>query len=54
MLVGGFGADTLLGGDGADDIDAKDGVRDVVDCGPGLDRVSADRQDRVVNCESSG
>jgi hypothetical protein len=28
-----------------------DRARDDVDCGPGNDRVSADRKDRLKNCE---
>ena len=33
---------------------AVGGGPDVVDCGPGFDRVTKDRSDRVVNCESIG
>ena len=42
----------LFGGDGDDRIDARRGGFDVVGCGPGTDRVVADRRDLVgVDCE---
>jgi len=51
-LRGGTGTDRLDGGSGDDDLDAADGARDVVVCGPGLDRVVADDLDRVADdCE---
>ncbi len=60
-LTGGSGADTLLGGAGINAYDAGSG-NDVVDsvnrrvefvrCGPGQDRASVDRRDRVSGCES--
>jgi hypothetical protein len=53
-LTGGKGVDFLFGGPGADIIDAKDGGQDVVDCGPGNDRVISDRKDRVTDCEEAG
>lgn len=61
VLVGGGDADTLIGGLGRDRIDAggspdaiwvRDGRRDLVDCGPGIDVVDADRLDVVYpSCE---
>lgn len=59
-LVGGAGKDALRGGDGRDDLDggaggdsfnSRDGTRDRVVCGPGRDRVKADRKDRLRGCE---
>lgn len=50
-LLGGPGGGRLLGGGGDDRIDAANGVRDTVDCGPGLDRVLADRADTLRGCE---
>ena len=44
--------DTVYGGDGNDRIFVRDGEQDVVDCGPGYDRVRADFQDIVdSSCE---
>ncbi len=60
VLIGGVGDDQLYpatgqdlvrAGTGNDVISARDGSRDVVECGPGTDRVTADRRDRVVGCE---
>jgi len=51
VITGGPGADRLLGGSGSDTVYAADGERDIVDCGPGRDRVVADPFDKVVNCE---
>ncbi len=59
-LFGGAGADVLSGGPdrnrysgggGPDRIEAANGVREVIDCGPGRDRVRADRTDRLHKCE---
>jgi hypothetical protein len=51
-LVGGPGRDTLLGATGDDLVQARDGRRDAISCGPGRDRVEADRLDRIgVGCE---
>jgi hypothetical protein len=41
----------VWGGAGNDVISARDGSRDVIDCGAGLDRVTADRRDRLRGCE---
>jgi hypothetical protein len=52
LIVGGPGRDRLVGGRGADTIRARDGAVDTINCGPGRDRVSADRKDRISsNCE---
>ncbi|HSL64406.1 MAG TPA: hypothetical protein VK874_07075 [Gaiellaceae bacterium] len=45
------GRDVLLGGAGNDTILAVDGAVDTVDCGPGRDRATVDRADRVRRCE---
>ena len=51
-LVGGAGADRLVGGPGNDVASVRDGRRDRVACGPGRDRVLADRLDVVArDCE---
>jgi hypothetical protein len=46
-LSAGPGADTLAGGSGRDVLNARGGGPDVVSCGPGRDRVRADRSDRI-------
>jgi hypothetical protein len=51
-LTGGGGSDTISGGAGADVVRARDRRRDTIACGPGRDRVTADRVDRVArDCE---
>jgi uncharacterized repeat protein (TIGR01451 family) len=50
-LNGGTGNDTLNGGTGNDTIKARDRTRDKVDCGPGKDKVVADRKDKLTGCE---
>ena len=50
-LSGGKGRDGISGGAGNDAIDSRDGVRERVACGPGLDSVKADRDDRLTGCE---
>ena len=51
-LRGGDRPDRLFGGEG-DRIDARGGGFDIVGCGPGIDRVTADRSDLVgVDCET--
>jgi hypothetical protein len=53
LLIGGPGRDRLVGGRGADRIRARDGQPDAINCGPGRDRVLADRRDRISrNCEA--
>jgi Ca2+-binding RTX toxin-like protein len=51
QLNGGFGRDRLFGGPGADTIRAVGGGADVIDCGPGTDRVEKDSRDRTRHCE---
>jgi hypothetical protein len=51
QLFPGSGRDRAWGGPGNDTISARDGSRDVIDCGAGLDRVTADRRDRLRGCE---
>jgi Ca2+-binding RTX toxin-like protein len=59
-LTGGRGADTLLGGEGLNSYDAgagndfvnsANGRIEFVRCGPGNDRATVDRRDRVSGCE---
>lgn len=47
----GPGRDVVFAGRGADHIVANDGERDVIDCGPGDDRVRADVRDVTRSCE---
>jgi Ca2+-binding RTX toxin-like protein len=54
-LIGGPGRDTLFGRSGNDVLSVRDGQRDRVSCGPGRDRVIADRIDIVGrDCEHVG
>ena len=50
-LTGGRGRNRLSGGAGKDTVNARNRQRDRVDCGPGRDRASVDRSDRVRRCE---
>ena len=50
-LTPGAGKDRVEGGGGEDKISARDGARDTIDCGAGRDKVVADRNDTVRNCE---
>jgi Ca2+-binding RTX toxin-like protein len=51
-LRGGRGRDTVYGEAGDDRLVVRDGEADVVDCGPGFDRVRADPMDVVdTSCE---
>lgn len=50
-LTGGPGRDSIDGGAGNDTIHSRDRQRDIVRCGKGRDRVTADRKDRVLGCE---
>jgi Ca2+-binding RTX toxin-like protein len=52
LIRGDLGADRLLGGAAADVVMARDGVRDVVVCGGGRDLAIADRQDKVIECDT--
>ena len=48
----GSGRDVVRAGAGDDVIYAADGQRDIIICGPGKDKVKADRKDRVArDCE---
>jgi Ca2+-binding RTX toxin-like protein len=51
LLNGGPGRDRISGGPGADRIGVRDQARDVIDCGAGRDRVTADHLDEVRFCE---
>ncbi|MGZ6708429.1 MAG: calcium-binding protein [Solirubrobacteraceae bacterium] len=51
VLSGGLGRDHVIAGAGSDRINVHDGQRDVVNCGPGRDTVTADRKDVLRNCE---
>lgn len=51
-LDGGAGRDTIFGAEGNDRIRADDDLTDTISCGPGQDRVTADRRDRIRrDCE---
>jgi dipeptidyl aminopeptidase/acylaminoacyl peptidase len=50
-ILPGAGADTVVAGDGDDVINSVDGVRDVIVCGAGRDRLTADRLDVARGCE---
>jgi Ca2+-binding RTX toxin-like protein len=52
-LIGNAGKDSLVGGPGDDTINARDGVGELVKCGPGKDKVRADRKDRLSGCEKT-
>ena len=45
------GKDVLIGGTGNDTILAADGIAETINCGPGRDRVIADRSDKLSGCE---
>jgi hypothetical protein len=48
----GTGTDVVRGGFGNDVVNTADGVRDRVNCGPGRDRLVADRIDTAAGCEA--
>ena len=48
----GPGGDVVRGGAGNDTISVRDGVADSVDCGDGVDTVTADRSDVLTGCEN--
>ena len=50
-LIGGPGRNRYQGGPGNDFIRSANGVRELVDCGFGRDRVTADRRDVLSGCE---
>ena len=45
------GSNRVAGGPGADVVEVANARRDIVQCGPGRDRVSADRIDKLRGCE---
>ncbi len=45
------GKDIVIGGTGNDTILAADGIAETINCGPGRDRVTADRSDKLTGCE---
>src|SRR3954451_3659206 len=51
VLTGGAGTNSYDAGRGNDVVNAANGRRETVRCGPGRDRVRADRRDRLVGCE---
>lgn len=51
ILVGGPGKDSFNAGPGNDTINSKDGIPENVNCGPGKDKVTADRSDSLHGCE---
>jgi len=51
LVTPGPGNDIVYAGRGADHVLANDGQRDVIDCGPGDDRVRADKIDVLLHCE---
>lgn len=51
QLFPGTGRDVVRAGAGNDFINARDGSRDSIDCASGVDRVIADRRDRLRGCE---
>jgi hypothetical protein len=50
-LTGGSGRDTFSAGTGRDRVSSADGVKETVNCGPGVDSVTADSIDRLIGCE---
>lgn len=50
-ISGGTGRNSFSGGTGNDSIAAANGRRERINCGPGRDRVTADRTDRLTGCE---
>ena len=51
LVIPGPGNDIGYTGRGADHVLANDGQRDIIDCGPGDDRVRADKIDVLRHCE---
>ena len=50
-LSGGKGKDSLSAGSGNDKLNSADGKKESVKCGPGKDKVKADRKDKLSGCE---
>jgi Ca2+-binding RTX toxin-like protein len=53
-LSGGRGRNRVSGGPGNDSLNGANGSVDVLNCGPGRDRVRADRLDILHRCERVG
>ena len=51
VLTAGPGSNLLKGGPGNDTLSSRNGKIDILDCGPGRDRATADSFDRVKRCE---
>ena len=51
LLFGRRGVNRYNGGPGDDRIYSRNGRAEIVECGPGRDRVKADRRDRLRRCE---
>ncbi len=51
VLTAGPGSNLLKGGPGNDTLSSRNGKIDILDCGAGRDRATADRFDRVKRCE---
>jgi serralysin len=49
-MTGGAGVDRFDGGPGRDTIDSKDGNAEIVNCGIGVDAVTADPNDKLRQC----
>ena len=50
-ITPGSGRDRVIAAGGNDRISARDGKQDRISCGSGRDRVTADRKDKLTNCE---
>ena len=50
-LSGGRGRNRYAAGAGKDTVNARNRKRERVDCGPGRDKATVDRSDRVRRCE---
>jgi Ca2+-binding RTX toxin-like protein len=50
-ITPGAGMDLVNAQGGNDTISARDGTRDTIDCGAGVDKVTADNVDVVKGCE---
>ena len=51
IITDATGSNRVSGGGGADVISVRNGKRDIVNCGTGRDRISADRHDKLKRCE---
>jgi Ca2+-binding RTX toxin-like protein len=50
-ITDGGGVDRVYGGAGDDVITTFDGKEDILDCGPGKDSITSDRDDLLIGCE---